>query len=149
MSSSKPHTLNPPTVTTPPPTYSQVCITPIHPTSKLITLAGQTGLQNDGSISPDIKVQARDACKAVHECLKAAGATPRDIVHVRHYIVKVTGDSAMDKLDVVDRGWGDVWMEFMDREAEGHRPPDTVVGVASLAKVKLLYEVEAWALVSS
>ncbi|KAF2828968.1 YjgF-like protein [Ophiobolus disseminans] len=149
MSSSKPHAFNPPSVPTPPPTYSQVCITPIQPTSKLVTLAGQTGLQSDGSIDLDIKVQAIEAYKAVHECLKAAGATPRDIVHVRHYIVKETGNSEKDKLDVVDRGWGEVWMEFMDREADGHRPPDTVVGVASLAKKALLYEVEAWALVSS
>jgi len=67
---------------------------------------------------------------------------------VRHYIVKDSGDAEMDKLDVVDRGWGGVWMEFMDREAGGHRPPDTVVGVAGLAKGGLLYEVEAWALVS-
>jgi enamine deaminase RidA (YjgF/YER057c/UK114 family) len=148
MSSSKPQTLNPPAVPTPPPTYSQACITPLLPTSKLITLAGQTGLQRDGSISPDIKIQAREACKAVHECLKASGATPRDIVHVRHYIVKETGDAEMDKLDVVDRGWGEEWMEFMDREADGHRPPDTVVGVANLAKRGLLYEIEAWAMVS-
>jgi enamine deaminase RidA (YjgF/YER057c/UK114 family) len=149
MSSSKPHAFNPPTVPTPPPTYSQVCITPLLPTSKLITLAGQTGLQADGSISLDIKEQARAAYVAVHECLKSAGATPRDIVHVRHYIVKETGDEEQDKKDVVDRGWGELWMEFMDAEADGHRPPDTVVGVASLAKKDLLYEVEAWALISS
>lgn len=148
MSSSKPQTLNPPTVPTPPPTYSQVCTTPLHPTSKLVTLAGQTGLQHDGTIARDIKTQAQIACKAVHECLKAAGATPRDIVHVRHYIVKESGDVEMDKLDVVDRGWGEVWMEFMDREGGGHRPPDTVVGVAALAKRGLLYEVEAWAIVT-
>jgi enamine deaminase RidA (YjgF/YER057c/UK114 family) len=149
MSSSEPKTLNPPLVPTPPPTYSQLCITPILPTSKLITLAGQTGLKHDGSISNDIKTQATGAYKAVHECLKAAGATPRDIVHVRHYIVKETGDEDMDKMDVVDRGWGDVWMEFMDREAGGHRPPDTVVGVASLALKRILYEVEVTAIVST
>ncbi|KAH8724919.1 Endoribonuclease L-PSP/chorismate mutase-like protein [Phaeosphaeriaceae sp. PMI808] len=148
-SSSKPHAFNPPTVPKPPPTYDQVCITPIFPTSKLITLAGQTGLQSDGNISPHIEVQAKEAYKAVYECLKAAGATPRDIVHVRHYIVKESGDPEKDKLDVVDRGWGEHWIEFMDKEANGHRPPDTVVGVASLAKKELLYEVEAWALIPS
>jgi enamine deaminase RidA (YjgF/YER057c/UK114 family) len=51
-------------------------------------------------------------------------------------------------LDVVDRGWGEIWMEFMDKEAGGHRPPDTVVGVASLAKKSLLYECEVWAITS-
>jgi enamine deaminase RidA (YjgF/YER057c/UK114 family) len=144
MSASKPQTLNPPAVPTPPPTYSQLCITPLYPTSKLITLAGQTGLQKDGSVAKDIETQAREAYKAIHECLKAAGATPRDIVHVRHYIVK--GDS---DVDVVDRGWGEVWMGFMDQEADGHRPPDTVVGVASLAKKALGYECEVTAIVSS
>lgn len=148
-SSSKPHAFNPPDVPNPPPTYSQVCVTPLVPTSRLITLAGQTGLQSDGSIAPDIETQAKYAYKAVHECLKAVGATPRDIVHVRHYIVRESGNAKKDQLDVVDRGWGELWMEFMDREAEGHRPPDTVVGVASLAKKDLLYEVEAWALISS
>lgn len=68
---------------------------------------------------------------------------------VRHFIVTVTGDSEQDKKDVVDRGWGDIWIEFMDKEAEGHRPPDTVVGVASLAKKALLYECEVTAIVHS
>ncbi|QRC97632.1 hypothetical protein JI435_085930 [Parastagonospora nodorum SN15] len=146
--SSKPEASNPPNVPTPPPTYSQLCVTPILPQSKLITLAGQTGLQSDGSIASDIETQAKDAYKSILECLKAAGATPRDIVMVRHFIVKESGDAEKDKLDVVDRGWGEVWMDFMDREAQGHRPPDTVVGVASLAKKALLYECEVTAMVS-
>ncbi|KAF1846558.1 YjgF-like protein [Cucurbitaria berberidis CBS 394.84] len=148
-SSNKPHAFNPPTVPVPPPTYDQVCITPIVPTSKLITLAGQTGLRQDQTIPSDIKEQARGAYAAVNNCLKAAGATPRDIIHVRHYIVKETGNPDLDRSDVVDRGWGELWIEFMDKEGEGHRPPDTVVGVASLAKKALLYEVEVWALISS
>ncbi|CAO2654936.1 Nn.00g116690.m01.CDS01 [Neocucurbitaria sp. VM-36] len=148
-SQNKPHAFNPPAVPKPPPTYDQVCVTPLVPSSKLITLAGQTGLRPDQTISSDFQEQAKGAYEAVHNCLKAAGATPRDIVHVRHYIVKETGNPDLDKLDVVDRGWGELWMEFMDKHAEGHRPPDTVVGVASLAKKDLLYEVEAWALISS
>lgn len=67
---------------------------------------------------------------------------------VKHYIVKETGDAEVDRLDVVDRGWGELWMEFMDRTADGHRPPDTVVGVASLAKSDILYECEVWAIVN-
>lgn len=147
--SEKPRAFNPPNVPKPPPTYDQVCITPLVPTSKLITLAGQTGLQQDGTVPSDLREQARQAYIAVHNCLKAAGATPRDIIHVRHYIVKDTGNSELDGLDAVDRGWGDLWIEFMDTHGDGHRPPDTVVGVASLAKKELLYEVEAWALISN
>lgn len=67
---------------------------------------------------------------------------------VKHYIVKETGDPDVDRMDVVDRGWGELWMEFMDKHADGHRPPDTVVGVASLAKSDIRYECEVWAVVS-
>lgn len=35
----------------------------------------------------------------------------------------------------------------VDRAADGHRPPDTVIGVASLAKSEILYECEVWAIV--
>jgi enamine deaminase RidA (YjgF/YER057c/UK114 family) len=66
---------------------------------------------------------------------------------VKHYIVKETGDPEVDKLDVVDMGWGEKWMEFMDEEAGGHRPPDTVVGIAYLATKGILYECEVWAVV--
>lgn len=62
--------------------------------------------------------------------------------------MKETGDAEVDRVDVVDRGWGELWMEFMDKHADGHRPPDTVVGVASLAKSDILYECEVWAVVS-
>jgi enamine deaminase RidA (YjgF/YER057c/UK114 family) len=78
--SDKPHAFNPPNVPKPPPTYNQVCVTPILPTSKLITLAGQTGLRDDQTIPSDFKEQAKGAYESVHNCLKAAGATPRDIV---------------------------------------------------------------------
>lgn len=69
-------------------------------------------------------------------------------VQVRHYIVKETGDKEQDAKDVADRGWGEEWMQFMDQNAAGHRPPDTVVGVACLAKKEFLYECEVTALIS-
>jgi enamine deaminase RidA (YjgF/YER057c/UK114 family) len=48
----------------------------------------------------------------------------------------------------VERGWGELWVEFMDKTADGHRPPDTVVGVTALAKGDILYECEVWAIVN-
>ncbi|KAH7346698.1 Endoribonuclease L-PSP/chorismate mutase-like protein [Rhexocercosporidium sp. MPI-PUGE-AT-0058] len=145
----KPRTFNPPGVPLPPPTYNHVCVTPLIPgLVDLVTLAGLTGFSPSDDSSPKtIKEQAPIAYSKIKICLAAAGATPRDIVQVRHYIVNETGDPAVDKLDVVERGWGDAWIEFMDREAGGHRPPDTVVGVASLAVEGLLYECEVWAIV--
>lgn len=143
----QPRTFNPANVPAPPPTYNQVATTPLAPTSELITLAGQVGIDPQTRHIPgDFVSQARIACRNVQACLAAAGATPRDIVHVRHYIVHKTGNADLDALEIFDRGWGPVWMEFMDREADGHRPPDTVLGVAALAGKSLLYEVEVWAI---
>lgn len=68
-------------------------------------------------------------------------------MQVKHYIVTTTGDAAVDAIDVVDRGWAELWCAFMDAEAGSHRPPDTVIGVASLAKKDILYECEVWAVV--
>lgn len=148
-SEGKPQTLNPPKVPKPPPTYDQVATTPIQPQSKLVTLAGQVGMDPaTGKVAGDLLSQVKQAYANVKECLAAVGAVPRDIVHVRHYIVTHTGDEALDSQDVVDRGWGPLWIGFMDSEADGHRPPDTVLGVASLAKRSLLYEVEVWAIVN-
>lgn len=149
MADSKPKTLNPPSVPKPPPTYDQVAVTPLLPQSKLVTLAGQVGIDPvSGEVPADFSRQVRLAYDSIENALAAVGATPRDIVHVRHYIVTVTGDAALDSKDVVDRGWGKLWIEFMDQKAGGHRPPDTVLGVAGLAKKALLYEVEAWAVVA-
>ncbi|PMD20137.1 YjgF-like protein [Hyaloscypha hepaticicola] len=145
----KPRTFNPEGVPLPPPTYKHLCITPLIPGSvDLVTLAGLTGIDASSSTNPTaVPEQARIAYQKIKICLAAANATPRDIVQVRHYIVKVTGNPEVDKLDVVERGWGEAWIEFMDYEAEGHRPPDTVVGVACLATKDILYECEVWAVV--
>jgi enamine deaminase RidA (YjgF/YER057c/UK114 family) len=144
----KPHAFNPDNVPAPPPSYKQVCVTPLFPTSKLITLAGMTGYTPEINDTPDtVTKQAPKAFEKIKNALAAAGATPRDIVQVKHYIVKETGDPEIDKTDVYIRGWADPWMEFMDQEAGGHRPPDTVVGVAALALKGILYECEVWAII--
>ncbi|KAH7110067.1 Endoribonuclease L-PSP/chorismate mutase-like protein [Dendryphion nanum] len=148
-SSTKPHAFNPANVPTPPPTYSQVCVTPLLPTTKIVTLAGQVGIDpSNNELATTFIDQVKFAYQNVNNSLKAAGASPRDIAHVKHYIVKDTGDVELDGKDVVDRGWGKLWVEFMNHEAEGHLPPDTVLGVASLAKKDLLYEVEVLAIVN-
>ncbi|KAH8770037.1 Endoribonuclease L-PSP/chorismate mutase-like protein, partial [Diaporthe sp. PMI_573] len=148
MGSTKPRTFNPEGVWLPPPTYNQVAVTPLVASSRLITLAGMTGCDPARTDNPHtVQEQAPVAYENIRKALAAAGATPRDIVQVKHYIVKETGDAEVDRLDVVDRGWGELWMDFMDRTADGHRPPDTVVGVASLAKGDILYECEVWAVV--
>ncbi|KAF2755535.1 YjgF-like protein [Pseudovirgaria hyperparasitica] len=150
-SSNKPQAFNPKTLAAPPPSYDQVCITPILPTSKLITIAGQIGRhpEHDFKHNKSLLDQAAQAYENVANALAAAGATPRDITFVRHYIVQDSGDAELNKKDVVSRGWAPLWIEFMDSKGEGHRPPDTVVGVASLATKEILYEVEVVAVIHS
>lgn len=123
-SDNQPRTFNPLGVPAPPPTYNHISVTPLLPTSKLITLAGLTGCDPGRTDNPaTVPEQASIAYTKIKTCLAAAGATPRDIVQVKHYIVKETGDPNVDKFDVVDSGWGNLWIEFMDAEAGGHRPP--------------------------
>ncbi|KAJ9494539.1 hypothetical protein H2202_009971 [Exophiala xenobiotica] len=146
--SGKPLAFNPSGVAAPPPTYSHIAITPVLPKTRLITLAGQVGIDPQTSGVPtDFVKQVELAYANLLNCLRAAGATPRDIIHVRHYIVNGQTGGEADSSEIIDRGWSSLWMEFMDKVGEGYRPPDTVLGVASLAKKELLYEVEAWAIV--
>lgn len=146
--SNKPRTFNPPGVPIPPPTYAQASVTPLLPTSKLITLAGQVGLSAEThKVAEGFDAQVKLAYENIKNSLKAAGATPRDIIHVKHYIVKDTKRVGVESEDELTRVWGHHWIEFMDKEGEGHRPPDTVLGVACLATSELLYECEVWAIV--
>lgn len=138
----RPQAFNPAGVHEPPPSYKHVCVTPIRPTSRLVTLAGQTGDYKAEWIE-----QVKGAYENVRKCLESAGASPRDIIHVRHYIVNNSGDEQLNQKDIVERGWAPLWIEFMDQHGGGHKPPDTVLGVASLALKGLLYEVEVWAIV--
>jgi enamine deaminase RidA (YjgF/YER057c/UK114 family) len=105
----KPRTFNPDGVPLPHPTYSQVCVTPLIPGSvDLITLASLTGIDASSSSNPKmVAEQAPVVYQKIKTCLAAAGATPRDIVQVRHYIVKETGDPEVDRLEIVELGW--VW----------------------------------------
>ena len=80
----KPRAFNPDGVPLPPPTYSQVAVTPLLPSSRLITLAGLTGCDPARSDNPKtLPEQAPIAYSKIETCLAAAGASPRDIVQVR------------------------------------------------------------------
>lgn len=83
VDSTKPRTFNPEGVWAPPPTYNQVAVTPLLPSSRLITLAGMTGCDPARSDNPrTVPEQAPIAYENIRKALAAAGATPRDIVQV-------------------------------------------------------------------
>lgn len=82
-------------------------VTPILPTSKLITLAGQIGLDgNTHQLVEGFDAQVKVAYRNILNTLKAAGATPRDIIHVKHFIVKDTGRVGVESEDDLTRVWG-------------------------------------------
>lgn len=85
--STKPRTFNPEGVWAPPPTYNHVAVTPLLPSSRLITLAGMTGCDPARTDNPNtVQEQAPIAYENIRRALAAAGATPRDIVQVRAYM---------------------------------------------------------------
>lgn len=124
------------------PTYSQVSIIPISPTTKLITLAGQIATSKDGFSTPlSFPDQVRSALSNVDKCLTAAGATKANIFAVRQYVVGLGKLSDEDKM----ARWR-IYTEWLGDGME-KPPPSTLVGVESLAGRELLFEVEVQAVV--
>ena len=129
--------LNPSNVAQPTPTYSHVLKCPISPTASLITVAGQIGVDSTtNTVPPTMGEQVECALTNLDNCLKAAGATAKDIIKVTHYIVNY---------DPSDRSRIEPYFKLMG----DHRPPSTLVGVATLAQKELLYEIEAMAIVTN
>ncbi|KAB8199931.1 Endoribonuclease L-PSP/chorismate mutase-like protein [Aspergillus parasiticus] len=127
--------INPPSVHDAWPTYSHVQTTPISPTCTLVTIAGQVGVDAKTKDIPSSHTeQVKLALENLRECLKSVGATPKNLIKLNHYVVN---------LDPSDTSMSEILLDFM----AGHRPPGTLVGVAALAHPKLLYEVEAMAIV--
>ena len=127
--------LNPPTVVPPRPTYSHVSSSPLSPTTTLISIAGQIGIDpTTKTVPPTFAEQVQVALANLGRCLEAVGATPADIIKVTHFVVN---------LDPNDRSRAEAYIKFIG----DHRPPSTLLGVAKLADDELLYEIEAMAVV--
>lgn len=91
-SDSKPRVFNPAGVPLPPATYSHVAVTPLLPSSRLVTLAGLTGCDPTSPDNPKtLPEQAAVAYAKIETCLAAAGASPRDIVQVRRVAMAGSG----------------------------------------------------------
>ncbi len=123
-------TFNPPNHSPFAPTYSHISRTPISNEADLVCFAGQVGSNSTtGEIPSGLGEQVSLALSNVDLCLKAVGATKKDIVQVRHYVVN---------LHPVDPERAKRYVEWM----EGNKPPTTLLGVQSLATKELLYEID-------
>ena len=134
------------------PSYSQISIVPLSPTTKMISLAGQVGhdyTNPQHPVSTSFINQVRIALCNVEICLSAAGATKRDIVSNRQYVVRMSQMSAEDF-----KARSDMVVEWFGKDRDGLKPPpDTLIGVESLAqtggKGEYLIEMEVVAIVHS
>ncbi|KIX03906.1 uncharacterized protein Z518_07459 [Rhinocladiella mackenziei CBS 650.93] len=127
--------INPSTVHPPRPTYSHIQTIQISPTSTLVTIAGQIGMEPETKTVPSTFAgQVQVALANLGRCLAAVGATPANIIKTTHFVVN---------LDPQDTSRAEAYLKFIG----DHRPPSTLLGVAALADPNLLYEVEAMAIV--
>jgi enamine deaminase RidA (YjgF/YER057c/UK114 family) len=132
---SSPQCFNPTDVAAPHKSYSHICSTTLIGGSKLLAFAGQIGVDPvNREPAPTFRGQIELALANVTKCLAAAGATTRDVVSVRQYVVNLL------PINPCRRELYEEWMG-------DHRPPSTLIGVAALADEKLLFEIEVMAIV--
>ena len=105
--------------------------------TRIVFIAGQVADDIEGDlVGPgDIAAQARQAFSNLDRTLAAAGATPDEVAKITIYVV---GHSAA-YLPLISEARISVFGD--------HRPPDTLVGVATLAEPGYLIEIDAIAVV--
>lgn len=102
--------------------------------SRLVFTSGMVGQRTDGSVAESYVDQIKQSLVNVTHCLEASGATVRDIVSLRYYIVNY---------DVTHRPHAALLSEWL----KGHQPSTTLVPVPYLANPLFLWEIEAVAAV--
>lgn len=102
--------------------------------------AGQTSWDKNGQLvgAGDFAAQCREALQNVGRALAAAGASPKDVVHLRLYVVNYTPDY----LPTI----GQVLADFFGSD---HLPANTLLGVACLALPEFMIEIEATAVIAA
>jgi enamine deaminase RidA (YjgF/YER057c/UK114 family) len=129
--------LNPPELPNWGESFSQVVITRTGST-RTIHVSGQVSADARNQVigRGDLARQADQAFENLAHALRAAGATPADVVRLEIYVVGYQPDQA----SVIQRASRKVF-------AAGELPASTWLGVASLALEGLLIEIEATAIV--
>jgi enamine deaminase RidA (YjgF/YER057c/UK114 family) len=108
--------------------YSQISI--MEP-GRLAFISGQVAWRRDGQPAPDtLAGQAALVVENARAALAAAGATPRDLVMVRVYVVNLTDE----RLGIL--------MPHLHALFDGTQPSLTGIGVAALASPELQLEIE-------
>jgi enamine deaminase RidA (YjgF/YER057c/UK114 family) len=113
--------------------YSQVSV--VEPGARLVEVAGTTGDDEQGNmVAPDMSAQVERTFANVAKSLRSAGATGRDVIRVRMYVV---GLGAEKRWPIIN--------EQMRRHFGDRGPTATLVGIQSLAAPDILFEMDATA----
>ncbi|MFD5828516.1 RidA family protein [Lentzea sp. NPDC060358] len=99
--------------------------------SRTIHLAGQV----DWSGAPDLATQVENAYVNVHTALRAAGASFKDLVRIRVFVVDWTPEQMPELLQGLENA--------RRRVGEDARPPASLIGVAALDVPEHRVEIEA------
>lgn len=117
-------------------TFSNV-VTTSHGGVTTIYISGQVGIA-DGEIPEDFGQQVEYTFANLRRQLQAAGATPKDVVQIRTYIVDISSERVS--------AYNEARVEFF---AQQNKPASTMVGVPGLVIPELLVEVEAIAVIEN
>jgi enamine deaminase RidA (YjgF/YER057c/UK114 family) len=98
---------------------------------RLLVIAGQVGMRQDGTVPEDPLEQIEIAFENILRNLRAANMDVTDIVKIMYYLV---GD-----IDAAKR------REVISAKLQGHRPCSTLIFVAGLASPIYKVEIDAWA----
>lgn len=115
--------------------YSHIAI--VDAPARLIYFAGQGGETEDGELSPDFEKQVHQALRNLNIALDAADIGVEKIVKLTVLIV----DHSQDKLAILARQLQQMWGEYPG-------PACTLIPVPRLALDKMLFEIEATAVVA-
>jgi enamine deaminase RidA (YjgF/YER057c/UK114 family) len=118
----------------PPRTYSHVAVAT---GTRMVFVAGQEPEDASGAlVGPgDLAAQARQVFANLGVALAAAGARPDQVARITIYVV----GHRPEYLDVIEEARAGLFGD--------HKPPDTLVGVQSLAQPGFLIEVDAIAVI--
>ena len=107
--------------------------------ARMVFVSGQVSYDRDGIVigHGDIREQSEQVFRALEHCLRAAGASWRDVVKLNTYMVGLDSEAV------------NIYREVRARYlVPGHLPASTLVGVERLVHEDLLLEVELVAAVA-
>jgi enamine deaminase RidA (YjgF/YER057c/UK114 family) len=115
--------------------YSQVIV--VEPGARLVEVAGSTGDDESGNmVAPDMRGQVERTFANVAKSLRAAGATGKDVIRVRMYVVGLDAEKHWPIIN-----------EHMRKHFGDLGPAATLVGIQALAAPDILFEMDATAAV--